>query len=100
MLIAIGVVVILGALLGVAWRERHEHPTGEQPHSSAEPDRLQHRAGVWEPVDFGVPHATLPRRATPGTPGLASCLAAARRDPWQAYRCDALVPGNAAKEPC
>ena len=30
-LIAIGVVLVLGALLGVAWRERHEHPPGEQP---------------------------------------------------------------------
>jgi membrane protein len=34
-LIAIGVVIILGALLGVAWRERHEHPPGEQPESPA-----------------------------------------------------------------
>lgn len=33
LLIAIGVVIILGALLGVAWRERHEHPPGEQPAS-------------------------------------------------------------------
>jgi len=31
LLIAIGVVIILGALLGVAWRERREHPPGEQP---------------------------------------------------------------------
>lgn len=30
-LIAIGVVLVLGALLGVAWRERREHPPGEQP---------------------------------------------------------------------
>jgi membrane protein len=30
-LIAIGVVIILGALLGVAWRARHEHPPGEKP---------------------------------------------------------------------
>ncbi len=33
LLIAIGVVIILGALLGVAWRERHEHPLREQPDS-------------------------------------------------------------------
>lgn len=46
LLVAIGVVIILGALLGVAWRERHEHPPGEQPDSSAEPDRLQPRAGA------------------------------------------------------
>lgn len=31
LLIAIGVVIILGALLGLAWRERREHPPGEQP---------------------------------------------------------------------
>jgi membrane protein len=31
LLIAIGVVMVLGALLGVAWRERHQHPPGEQP---------------------------------------------------------------------
>jgi membrane protein len=31
LLIAIGVVIILGALLGVAWRARHGHPPGEQP---------------------------------------------------------------------
>ena len=37
LLIAIGVVVILGALLGVAWRERHEHPLGEQPNSPDQP---------------------------------------------------------------
>lgn len=36
LLIAIGVVIILGALLGVAWRERHEHPPGEQPDSQAD----------------------------------------------------------------
>jgi membrane protein len=40
LLIAIGVVVVLGAILGVAWRERHEHPLGEQPKSSTEPGRL------------------------------------------------------------
>jgi membrane protein len=39
-LIAIGVVVILGALLGVAWREREEHPPGEQPAPSGHHDRL------------------------------------------------------------
>jgi membrane protein len=33
LLIAIGVVLVLGALLGVAWRERREHPPGEQPDS-------------------------------------------------------------------
>jgi len=33
LLIAIGVVIVLGALLGVAWRERREHPLGEQPES-------------------------------------------------------------------
>jgi membrane protein len=31
LLIAIGVVLILGAVLGLAWRERREHPPGEQP---------------------------------------------------------------------
>lgn len=31
LLIAIGVVLVLGAILGVAWRERREHPPGEQP---------------------------------------------------------------------
>ena len=31
LLIAIGVVIVLGALLGLAWRERREHPPGEQP---------------------------------------------------------------------
>ena len=36
LLIAIGVVIILGALLGLAWRERHEHPLGEQPDSEAD----------------------------------------------------------------
>lgn len=41
LLIAIGVVIILGALLGLAWRERHEHPPGEQPDPSAERDGLQ-----------------------------------------------------------
>ncbi|HEY2507789.1 MAG TPA: hypothetical protein VGI58_14835 [Streptosporangiaceae bacterium] len=40
LLIAIGVVILLGALLGVAWRERREHPLGEQPDSSAEPRGL------------------------------------------------------------
>jgi membrane protein len=33
LLIAIGVVIVLGALLGAAWQERHEHPLGEQPAS-------------------------------------------------------------------
>jgi membrane protein len=37
LLIAIGVVVILGALLGVAWLERREHPPGGQ----AEPSRAE-----------------------------------------------------------
>ena len=36
LLIAIGVVIILGALLGVAWRERRVHPPGEQPDSKAD----------------------------------------------------------------
>jgi membrane protein len=36
LLIAIGVVIMLGALLGVVWRERREHPLGEQPDSSGE----------------------------------------------------------------
>jgi membrane protein len=31
LLIAIGVVLVLGAILGVAWRERREHAPGEQP---------------------------------------------------------------------
>lgn len=35
LLIAIGVVIILGAILGVAWQERREHPPGEQPGSRA-----------------------------------------------------------------
>jgi membrane protein len=35
-LIAVGVVIILGALLGVVWRQRREHPLGEQPDSSAD----------------------------------------------------------------
>jgi membrane protein len=33
LLIAIGVVITLGAVLGVAWQQRHEHPPGEQPDS-------------------------------------------------------------------
>jgi uncharacterized BrkB/YihY/UPF0761 family membrane protein len=32
LLIAIGVVVVLGAVLGVVWRERHEHPPAEPEH--------------------------------------------------------------------
>ena len=36
LLIAIGVVIILGALLGLAWRERHEHSPGERPGSNAD----------------------------------------------------------------
>ena len=36
LLIAIGVVLTLGALLGVVWRERREHPLGEQPDPPAE----------------------------------------------------------------
>lgn len=36
LLIAIGVVIMLGALLGVVWRERQEHPLGEQPDASGE----------------------------------------------------------------
>lgn len=40
LLIAIGVVIMLGALLGLMWRERQEHPLGEQPDSSGEPHRL------------------------------------------------------------
>jgi small-conductance mechanosensitive channel len=40
LLIAIGVVIMLGALLGVVWRERREHPPGEQPDSSGERHRL------------------------------------------------------------
>jgi membrane protein len=39
LLIAIGVVIILGAILGVAWRERREHPPGEQPESRSQPER-------------------------------------------------------------
>jgi membrane protein len=50
LLIAIGVVILLGALLGVAWRERHEHPPGEQPSPSAEREQLQRRASVWVQV--------------------------------------------------
>jgi membrane protein len=38
LLIAIGVVITLGAVLGVAWRQRREHPPGEQPDSLAEHD--------------------------------------------------------------
>jgi membrane protein len=34
LLIAIGVVIMLGAVLGAVWRERHIHPLGEQPDSS------------------------------------------------------------------
>jgi membrane protein len=41
LLIAIGVVIILGALIGVAWRARHEHPPGEQPESPAQRDSLR-----------------------------------------------------------
>lgn len=36
LLIAIGVVIMLGALLGLVWRERRQHPPGEQPDSSGE----------------------------------------------------------------
>jgi membrane protein len=37
LLIAIGVVIILGALIGTAWRARHEHPPREQPESPSTP---------------------------------------------------------------
>jgi len=42
LLIAIGVVITLGAVLGLAWRERDEHPLGEQPGSSDQP------GGLWQ----------------------------------------------------
>lgn len=38
-LIAIGVVILLGAVLGAVWRERREHPLGEQPDSSDQAGR-------------------------------------------------------------
>jgi membrane protein len=52
LLIAIGVVIILGALLGVAWRARHGHPPGEQPQSLAQQDRakLSVNAGRTRPM--------------------------------------------------
>ncbi len=40
LLIAIGVVITLGAVLGAAWRERREHPLGEQPDSLGQRDEL------------------------------------------------------------
>jgi membrane protein len=40
LLIAIGVVITLGAVLGAAWRERREHPLGEQPYSPDQRDEL------------------------------------------------------------
>lgn len=49
LLIAIGVVIILGALLGVVWRERREHPLGEQPDSSAGSEKLQRQTAVPAP---------------------------------------------------
>lgn len=56
LLIAIGVVILLGAVLGAVWRERHEHPLGEQPASPGQRDRLL--AGIssrWGPArGYGV----------------------------------------------
>jgi len=47
LLVAIGVVITLGAVLGVAWRERHEHPPGPLPDSCSEGDGLHRPASVW-----------------------------------------------------
>jgi membrane protein len=65
LLIAIGVVITLGALLGVAWRERHEHRPGEQPDSSAEQDGLQRPGSVSAPALIGRTRRELPTRSFP-----------------------------------
>lgn len=52
LLIAIGVVIILGSVLGLAWRERREHPLGEQPDSPADRGGLM-SAPRWTQLPLG-----------------------------------------------
>ncbi|MBV8994223.1 MAG: YihY/virulence factor BrkB family protein [Pseudonocardiales bacterium] len=69
LLIAIGVVIILGALLGVVWRERREHSSGEQPGSSDQRDGLLpvHESCGWTgPMAYlMINEGAMPRRLQP-----------------------------------
>jgi membrane protein len=78
LLIAIGVVIMLGALLGVVWRERYKGPSGlavTDPVASSHGSRagLGPEGGSWRPAHRGNP-------VRPGSPGLM------RPDPGYARR--------------